>query len=406
MGQVEVQQRGLPVPGGHRRGHLRHPGGLRELRAKPVSSLLVRALPSVECRSTTVGSVTPEGRLSWSRSQGHRGLGCLRDAGVRQVEGRGEAGGEDRERRQHSRRRRARSGPGARPASRRRRRSGPSEEPAATRGTARRCACRAAPPPPGPGVSAASTVTATAIARAGPIDRKMLSEDRIKARNATITAPPAEAIASPARSTRVRDAPRLVLALPQPFAVAEQEEQDVVSADAVEHDDQDHLDRAVCLQVEGTVGDRDQTDGDLGDDPDDDDRHHRDQRAAEDQQEQHEDQSDRGDPDDRLGTAGGLLRVQALRRGPGDGRPQVVPRREPVQFGAQRLDRVHGGLVVAVGALVPGRRPRSRRGGSARAAGPGRRRTACAASDRASAHLRAAAASRGSGRRRRDGRRR
>ncbi len=51
----------------------------------------------------------------------------------------------------------------------------------------------------GTNVSAATTVTATAIASAGPIDLKMPSELRISAMNDTITAPPAEMIASPAR---------------------------------------------------------------------------------------------------------------------------------------------------------------------------------------------------------------
>src|SRR3546814_10832723 len=52
----------------------------------------------------------------------------------------------------------------------------------------------------GTSVRAATRVTATAIANAGPIERKMLSELSSRARNATITAPPADAIASPARS--------------------------------------------------------------------------------------------------------------------------------------------------------------------------------------------------------------
>ncbi len=50
-------------------------------------------------------------------------------------------------------------------------------------------------------VSAASSVTATAIASAGPIARKMPSEESTSAMKATITAPPADAMASPARSS-------------------------------------------------------------------------------------------------------------------------------------------------------------------------------------------------------------
>lgn len=52
----------------------------------------------------------------------------------------------------------------------------------------------------GTSVSAASTVTATAMASAGPMERKMPSVDRTSAMNATMTAPPADAMASPARS--------------------------------------------------------------------------------------------------------------------------------------------------------------------------------------------------------------
>lgn len=61
----------------------------------------------------------------------------------------------------------------------------------------------------GTSVSAASTAIATAIASAGPIERKMLSDDSTIAMNAMITAPPAEAIASPARSTACDTACRL-----------------------------------------------------------------------------------------------------------------------------------------------------------------------------------------------------
>ncbi len=52
-------------------------------------------------------------------------------------------------------------------------------------------------------VRAAMRVTATAIASVGPSDRKMLSEDSSRARNATITTLAAEAITSPTRSTAV-----------------------------------------------------------------------------------------------------------------------------------------------------------------------------------------------------------
>ena len=60
----------------------------------------------------------------------------------------------------------------------------------------------------GTSVNAASTASATAIASAGPIERKMLRDDSTIAMKAMITAPPAEAIASPARSTAWDTAPR------------------------------------------------------------------------------------------------------------------------------------------------------------------------------------------------------
>ena len=53
----------------------------------------------------------------------------------------------------------------------------------------------------GTSVNAASTAAATAIASAGPIERKMLRDDSTIAMKAMMTAPPADAIASPARST-------------------------------------------------------------------------------------------------------------------------------------------------------------------------------------------------------------
>ena len=53
----------------------------------------------------------------------------------------------------------------------------------------------------GTSVSPASRVTATAIASAGPSDRSIPSEDSNRARKAMITAPAADAIASPTRVT-------------------------------------------------------------------------------------------------------------------------------------------------------------------------------------------------------------
>lgn len=50
-------------------------------------------------------------------------------------------------------------------------------------------------------VSAATRVTPTAIASDGPIERKMPSDERARVMNATNTAAPADAIASPARSS-------------------------------------------------------------------------------------------------------------------------------------------------------------------------------------------------------------
>ena len=56
-----------------------------------------------------------------------------------------------------------------------------------------------------------------------------------------MTAPAADAMTSPTRCTASTIAVLLVVAGAQPFAVAEQQEQDVVGADAVQHDQQDRL---------------------------------------------------------------------------------------------------------------------------------------------------------------------
>ena len=50
-------------------------------------------------------------------------------------------------------------------------------------------------------VRAAMRVTATAIARVGPSDRKMLSDDSVSARKAAMTTQAAEAMTSPTRVT-------------------------------------------------------------------------------------------------------------------------------------------------------------------------------------------------------------
>ncbi|MCY1310124.1 hypothetical protein D9M70_602880 [compost metagenome] len=57
-------------------------------------------------------------------------------------------------------------------------------------------------------VSAATTETATAMASDGPIERNMPSVESSSARKAATTAPPAEAMASPARSMACATASR------------------------------------------------------------------------------------------------------------------------------------------------------------------------------------------------------
>ena len=76
------------------------------------------------------------------------------------------------------------------------------------------------------------------------------ASDSTIAMKTMMTAPPAEAIASPARSTAWDTARSTVEAQPQGLPVAEQEEQDVVGPDPEQHDEQDHRDGAVGLEVE------------------------------------------------------------------------------------------------------------------------------------------------------------
>ena len=138
-------------------------------------------------------------------AQGDRRLDVLGGAGVAEVEVGVEAEGEDR---QHARARspEARAyAPGA--AAQRvaeRGEAGALRARPATTSTARRPSCRSATRRPAPASGRRPRVTATAIARAGPIDLKMPSELSTSAMNATMTAPPADAIASPARVDRLR----------------------------------------------------------------------------------------------------------------------------------------------------------------------------------------------------------
>ena len=148
-------------------------------------------------------------------------------------------------------------------------------------------------------VRAASRVTATAIASAGPIARKMPSELRISARNATITAPPAEAIASPARSSACDHGASRVLALR--------------AAARGSGTGRTGCSRCRCRRARRTGSPRSTLSAlrsktslaqairpvATGDDQaDHDDRHQADDHAAEDQREQHHDQHDGRDADD------------------------------------------------------------------------------------------------------------
>ena len=90
-------------------------------------------------------------------------------------------------------------------------------------------------------VIAANAITATAIASPGP---RLLNPPKTassRALNAMMIAPAADAITSPTRATAVTSASFGSLAGAQPLAEAEQQEQDVVGADAVQHDGQDGL---------------------------------------------------------------------------------------------------------------------------------------------------------------------
>src|SRR3546814_8280929 len=67
-----------------------------------------------------------------------------------------------------------------------------------------------------------------------------------------------------------------LVTLAEALSIAEEEEQDVVGPDAIEHHDQDHLARGNRLEVEGLVGGTDQTRGDHRHDRHHHDRHHTD----------------------------------------------------------------------------------------------------------------------------------
>jgi len=140
----------------------------------------------------------------------------------------------------------------------------------------------------------------------------------------------------------------------QPLAVAEQQEQDVVGADAEQHHDQERRDGAGHVEVERLADRADQPGGDLGDGADGDQRQQRDDRAAEDDQQQDQDQPDGGDRDDGVGGVPGRLLVHVLgggaghvglEAGAGDDRGQVRPRRlDRVDLGGGQVARRVGHL--------------------------------------------------------------
>ncbi len=103
------------------------------------------------------------------------------------------------------------------------------------------------------------------------------------------------------------------VARPQPLAVAEGEEQEVVGADAEDDDDQDRRQHRGGLQVErlGGVGDQ-AVRGRHRDHQREQHRQEAGQHAAEDQADDDRDQDDTADADDGVGRAGGLLLVQLL----------------------------------------------------------------------------------------------
>ena len=107
-------------------------------------------------------------------------------------------------------------------------------------------------------VSEVISMTPTAIASAGPSEPKNPSEASSSTRNATMTAAAADAMTSPTRCDRDHHRGPLVVAGAQPFPVAEEQEQDVVGADAEQHDQQDRLQILTDVEVEQLADRRDQ----------------------------------------------------------------------------------------------------------------------------------------------------
>ena len=192
-------------------------------------------------------------------------------------------------------------------------------------------------------------VTAQRWPAPAPIDLKMPSELRISGHERDDHRP-AGRQRSPRRRAR-SPGPRRPCAPRRgavAFAVAEQEEQDVVGADAEQHHDQDHLDRAVGLEVEQLVRAR----------PIRPDRHLRDQADRQERERprgstlrkitdhQQQDQRERREPDDRLG----LRRRHPASRAPG--RPAPVsarPRRSLPSTAAWASSRSASAASIASG---------------------------------------------------------
>ena len=145
-------------------------------------------------------------------------------------------------------------------------------------------------------MSAASSITATPIASAGPSVVKKPSAASTSAPNAAITAKAADAIASPTRSTAATIASPGVVAGAQPLPVPEEQEEDVVGADAEQHDGEHGRQLLADLEVRAPSPTAATAEVETPEDQADrQQRQQRGDRATEDQQQQHDDQHDRRD---------------------------------------------------------------------------------------------------------------
>ena len=145
----------------------------------------------------------------------------------------------------------------------------------------------------------------------------------------------------------VRDRVPGRLAFAQPLAEAEEQEEDVVGADAEQHDDQERGQGVGDLEVERISHYCDERVRDHEHQPNHQERHQRGGRAAEDGGEEYEDEHDRRDADDQLAARERVRSVDDDRRVPGEAGHQAGARKQRRRPLAQRAHRI-------LDALVPG----------------------------------------------------